>query len=246
MSESLFTPSGGYRRLHSFAFATMIHLGTVRFCRRFVPFQEDPLGKTSGQMIGAARSGRQNIVEGSERAATSRETEIKLTDVARASLMELLGDYECFLADRDSIPWSNTHPDSQALQTLTPPEFVYTDDTIHDYWLYYRDAEKLFARWLDSDDPIVVANAMLILLSRTTGMLGAQIRSLGDSFVAQGGFRERMRRVRVETRVQEGPACPRCGGVTYRRASKSGSAFWGCGQYPACKGTLDISAKPKT
>ena len=80
--KELFDKCGGYRRLHTFTYATIIHLETISFCKRFVPWQEDSLGKTSGQMIGAARSGRQNIIEGSERSATSKETEMKLTDVA--------------------------------------------------------------------------------------------------------------------------------------------------------------------
>ena len=100
MKQQLFDKHGGYRKLHTFTFATMIHLETIKFCKRFIPWQQDQLGKTAGQMIGAARSGRQNIIEGSERASTSKETEIKLTDVARASLAELLGDFEIFLAER--------------------------------------------------------------------------------------------------------------------------------------------------
>jgi len=69
-SKRLFDKCGGYRKLHSFTFATLIHLGTIKFCKRFIPWKEDPLGKIAGQMIGAARSGRQNIIEGSERSAT--------------------------------------------------------------------------------------------------------------------------------------------------------------------------------
>ena len=104
--SKIFNKSGGYRKLFSFNFATLVHLGSIDFCKRFIPWQEDQLGKTAGQMIGAARSGRINIAEGSERAGTSTETEIKLTDVARASLAELQNDLETFLAERESIPWS--------------------------------------------------------------------------------------------------------------------------------------------
>ena len=90
--DRIYSTSGGYRKLHTFNFATIIHLGTMGFCKRFIPWKEDPLGKTVGQMVGASRSGKQNIIEGSERAKTSSETEIKLTDVAKASLAELQGD----------------------------------------------------------------------------------------------------------------------------------------------------------
>jgi len=90
----IYNQSGGFRRLHAFNFATIVHLGTISFCKRFISWRQDPLGKTAGQMIGASRSGKQNIIEGSERAKTSSETEIKLTDVAKASLGELQGDLE--------------------------------------------------------------------------------------------------------------------------------------------------------
>jgi len=93
----IYNTSGGYRKLYSFNFATIIHLGTISFCKRYIPWKEDPLGKTLGQMIGASRSGKQNIIEGSERAKTSSETEIRLTDVAKASLSELQGDLEDYL-----------------------------------------------------------------------------------------------------------------------------------------------------
>ena len=90
----IFNTSGGFRKLHTFNFATIIHLGTIGFCKRYIPWKDDPLGKTLGQMVGASRSGKQNIIECSERAKTSSETEIRLTDVAKASLSELQGDLE--------------------------------------------------------------------------------------------------------------------------------------------------------
>ncbi|MDT8389357.1 MAG: hypothetical protein RRC34_02495 [Lentisphaeria bacterium] len=123
MPTPLFEKRGGYRRLHSFTFATLTHLETIRFCKRFVPYTDDPLGKTSGQMVGAARSGRQNIIEGSERASTSRETEIKLTDVARASLAELLGDFEIYLAEHGELPWSADQTDRRRLGEIMLPAF---------------------------------------------------------------------------------------------------------------------------
>ena len=178
----LFDKSGGYRRLHSFTFATLIHLGTIRFCKNFIPYQEDPLGKTSGQMIGAARSGRQNIIEGSERASTSKETEIKLTDVARASLGELLGDYEIFLAERGVVPWRRHDPERQRLVSLRLPSFEYSDDSLHDYWRYFQDVSRMYARWLDSPDACIVAQAMLVLISQAMNMLKAQLAQQGQKF----------------------------------------------------------------
>ena len=110
MSE-LFDKHGGFRRLHSFTLATIVQIETLLFCRRFLTFDHretgakfyDPKGRQYDQMTQAARSGRQNIIEGSERSSTSKDTEMKLTDVARASLSELRGDYEIFILDRNQL-----------------------------------------------------------------------------------------------------------------------------------------------
>jgi len=103
----LFDKHGGFRRLHSFTLATIVQVETLRFCRRFLTFDHregstkfyDPKGRQYDQMTQAARSGRQNIIEGSERSSTSKDTEMKLTDAARASLSELRGDYEIVILD---------------------------------------------------------------------------------------------------------------------------------------------------
>ena len=247
MTKPLFDKSGGYRKLYSFTFATLIHLGTIRFCKRFISFKDDSLGKTTGQMIGAARSGRQNIIEGSERAATSKETEIKLTDVARASLAELLGDYEIYLADKGTIPWSVHDAEHQALSRLNPAPFNHTDDTMHDYWRYFQQVKTLFTPWLESDNDTTVANAMLVLISRTMAMLGGQLQHQGDAFLAEGGFKERMHQCRTEARGEPPPSpiCPECGKPMRQRIPKTGPqagvAFWGCAGYPACKGTRKMA-----
>jgi four helix bundle suffix protein len=247
----LFDKSGGYRKLYSFTYATLIQLGTIRFCRRFVSFRDDPLGKTSGQMVGAARSGRQNVIEASERAATSKETEIELTDVARASLAELLGDYEIHLAEKGCIPWGKDEPDRRDLGALWLPPFEFGDDSLHDYWLSYHEVRKPSARWLDSDDGTVVANAMIVLIAKTMAMLGGQLEHQGHAFLDQGGFRERMHQCRSAAREEAagdagavGPLCPDCGRPMRQRiprtGERAGRPFWGCTGYPACKGTREI------
>jgi len=110
MTEPLFSKRGGYRKLDSFMLATIIYYTTVEFCRAYITS-----GRQQEQMIQAARSGRQNIAEGSERSATSSETEIKLTDVARASLAELQLDYEDFINLSGHRPWQDDAPESVAL-----------------------------------------------------------------------------------------------------------------------------------
>jgi len=122
-----FDRHGGFRRLHSFTLATVIQLETLRFCRQFLTHDHsqadakfyDPKGRQSDQMTQAASSGRQNIIEGSERSSTSKDTGMKLTDVARASLSELRGDYEVFILDRGQTPWSAHAPETRAVNAVS-------------------------------------------------------------------------------------------------------------------------------
>jgi restriction system protein len=247
--KPLFDTCGGYRKLTSFTFATLVHFGTIRFCRKFISYREDPLGKRTGQMVDAARSGRQNIIEGSERAATSKETEMKLTDVARASLAELLGDLEMFLADAGEVPWSVNAHEHQAVSRLNPDPFEYTEDVMHDYWTYFHRQKKAFDPWLEHESPTVVANALIVLVRRTMAMLGGQIRHQGAAFLEEGGVRERLTQCRIEVRDAEAeavPTCPECGKPMRRRKAKSGpnagQSFWGCTAYPACNGTGKVES----
>jgi restriction system protein len=240
--DGIYKHSGGYRRLHTFNFATIIHHGTVSFCKRYIPWQSDSLGKTVGQMVGASRSGKQNIIEGSERAKTSSETEIKLTDVAKASLAELQGDLEDYLVQKDSVPWSIHSPDHKAVVSIMLAPFEYTDDLLHDYWIYLLKEKQKFAPWLEARDDITAANALIVLIQRTTGLLGRQLSRLESDFVTQGGVREKMHQARTKARTDpNAPTCPQCEKPMQRRSSTRG-AFWGCSGYPDCRGTRPVEA----
>lgn len=246
----LFDKHGGFRRLHSFTLATIIQLETLRFCRRFITQNPreadnkfyDPKGRQYDQMTQAARSGRQNIIEGSERAATSKDTEMRLTDVGRASLSELRGDYEIWILDRGQVPWSVHSTDARAVNAVSLDDPTFSDDMVHQSARHALEQRKKYARWLDSDDPIIVANAMLIIIGRCMNMLKSQIEAQGQAFKESGGFRERLTTKRLEARGQSdepAPACPRCGQTMRRRRSDRGD-FWGCSGYPECKGTRSI------
>ncbi len=247
MSE-LFDKHGGFRRLHSFTLATIVQLDTLRFCRRFLtqdPHEArakfyDPKGRQYDQMTQAARSGRQNIIEGSERSSTSKDTEMMLTDVARASLSELRGDYEIFILDRGEIPWSVHDPESRAVNAVSLDDAPFTDDMVHESAKHALEQRKKYARWLDSDDAVVVANAMLIITGRVLKMLKRLKEAQGVAFEESGGFRERLTAKRIEARegqkVAEAPECPQCGKPMRRRRSAKGD-FWGCSAFPDCKGT---------
>lgn len=197
--------------------------------------------KTVGQMVGAARSGRINIAEGSERAGTSTETEIKLTDVARASLAELQNDLETFLAEREIIPWSVKDAAHREVSAIRLAAFEYTDDALYDYWIYLHREKHKFDVWLKSTDPAVVANALIVLIQRTTALLNRQMEAQEESFIQNGGIKERMYKARTETvAAEEGaPMCPKCGKSMKKRSSAKGE-FWGCTGYPDCKATKPV------
>jgi len=236
--------------LHSFTLATIVQLDTLRFCRRFLTFDHregtkfyDPKGRQYDQMTQAARSGRQNIIEGSERSSTSKDTEMKLTDVARASLSELRGDYEIFILDRGQLPWSVHDPESKAVNAISLDGAPFTDDMVHESAKHALEQRKKYARWLDSDDAVVVANAMLVILGRLLKMLKRQKEAQGQAFEEGGGFSERLMTKRVEARGEQrgadAPDCPGCGKPMRRRRSAKGD-FWGCPAFPDCKGTRPL------
>ena len=246
----LFDKHGGYRKLDSFTLASVIQLGTWRFCETFLNRTNDPCGRQFDQMTQSARSGRANIVEGSERAATSKETEMKLTDVARASLGELKGDYEFWLLKRRAAPWKVPSPEAQAVFDIRfDPNPLNEGDGNHEAALYLLAQYDKFAPWLNSKDPDCAANAMLILLNRVLNMLGRQLKAQGESFRQEGGFRERLTSVRREERDKQqadpdAPACPECGKPMRKRTAKNGKnagqPFWGCPGYPECKGIREV------
>lgn len=238
--QGIYKQSGGYRKLYSFTSASIVHLGVMAFCKKFISWKDDPLGKTVGQMIGASRSGKQNIIEGSVSAQTSAETEIRLTNVAKASFAELAGDLEDYLLARDEVPWSIHAAEYQAISAIRFDPFVYTDDVLHDYGAYLLREKKKFDLWLKQDDAVVCANALLVLTMKTMGMLGRQLNAQEELFVEEGEMRERMKHVRLQRRKMVAPACPECGRSMRMRKSKQGD-FWGCSGYPECHGTRPMS-----
>jgi four helix bundle suffix protein len=247
-------PSGGYRDLCSFQVVTVIYDGTVRFCDRFV----DKHSRTRDQMVQAARSGRQNIAEGSRAAATSSQTELRLVNVARASLDELRLDYEDFLRQHGKRQWEKDDPEAREVRAVglaqrSKDRPDRTDPA--DHW-------KLYARWLEHPDPEVVANAMICLTHQANFLLDRQIAGLERDFIQQGGYTEQLTAARLEQRRKQergvpdqsersklsptAPACPTCGKTMVlrlaRQGKQSGSRFRGCAAYPSCKGTRPLEA----
>ena len=181
MSQGFIPQHGGYKKLLSYQKAEIVYDATVYFCDRFI----DKRSRTHDQMIQAARSGKQNIIEGSMASATSKETEIKLTNVARASLEELLADYRDFLRARGLQEWPKEHAYARRLRALNRiPDASYAT----------------FRKGIENPDPAITANVIIGLIRVTIYLLGRQLQHLEQDFVKEGGLRERMTRTRLEER----------------------------------------------
>ncbi len=245
MAEELLpTRHGGYRQLDTFMLATILYYGTVSFCKKHISSV-----RQVDQMVQAARSGRQNIAEGSERSVTSAQTEIALTDVARASLAELQLDYEDFIHFQGEDPWMDDAADSVAIRTVRLTRVPLGKDVVHNFSKTVRSETSKFAHWLNADNPVTVANAMIRLCDRTDFLLRRQLEALGNAFLENGGFKERMTRCRNAFRegqneqVTPVPDCPKCSSPMrvreIRKGARAGQRFWGCTKYPACDGARE-------
>lgn len=235
-SHQRLRPSGGYRDLRSFRVASIVYDATVAFCQRFI----DPRSRLVDQMVQAARSGRQNIAEGSRASAVSSQTELRLVSVARASLDELLLDYEDFLRQRGLQQWTKDSP--EAMQVRAKGKGDQPDRT---------DQTDQYAAWLQAPDPAVVANAVICLIHQANYLLDRQLSALEQQFIHKGGYSEclaaeriaeRQRRQRMEQPAA--PVCPLCAKPmalrTARKGKNGGAQFWGCSAYPACKGSRGL------
>ena len=189
-------PSGGYRELRSFQIATIIYDATYWFCERFL----DSRSRMSDQMVQAARSGRQNIAEGSRAAATSSQTELRLVNVARSSLEELLLDYEDFLRHRHLKKWAPDAPEALTVRRIGQPHRSDPSDRAD---LSDEQRYALYAKWLDHDDPAIRANALLCLINQANYLLDKQIASLEKQFVEDGGYSEQLATARLAERNRE-------------------------------------------
>lgn len=176
-SGRLLPAHGNYRDLKSFQKAEIVYDLTYRFCERFLSRGD----RTVDQMVQAARSGKQNIIEGAKASRTSKETEIKLTNVARASLEELLADYEDFLRQRCVKPWDKESPEAKYVRRLGGKAGV---------------GFAAFREFVETRPGEVVANIALCLIHQANYLLDRQIRELEIAFLKEGGLRERMARAR--------------------------------------------------
>ena len=259
---SLIPRHGGYRKLHSFQAAQLSFDSTVIFWARFISKHS----RTHDQMIQAARSGVQNIAEASMASGTSKKTEIKLTNVARASWEELRLDFEDFLRQHGYHIWDKDSPEAlavrSAFQSIEPEQ---------------RDPYGI-----STTDSETAANILLCLINQASYLLGRQIKRLEQDFLEKGGFTENLYAARHEARARQeaqakqhfgcslpnqsnrsdmsdqseasdssnknptptSPCCPRCQKPMRLRTAKqgpnAGQQFWGCSGYPNCRGTRPV------
>ena len=180
-SHRIIPPHGGYRDLQSYQMAEIVFDGTVTFCDRFI----DRRSRTHDQMVQAARSGKQNIAEGSMASGTSKKFELKLMGVARASLEELLLDFQDYLRQHGLPLWGKDDQNAQAIRKLA--------------WAKNR-SYKTYKTFVEASPPEIAANTMVCLIHQTNYLLDQQLRALEKEFLKEGGFTERLYRVRSQMR----------------------------------------------
>ena len=244
----MFGTTNTYMALDAWILANVVQLATDSFCRRFLDSVTDPCGRQFDQMTQAARSGQANIAEGCARGKTSRETEMKLLDVARASLAELNGDFTFWLMRAGNAPWPKASSDAKDVFEVELERANYGNDWCHDSCEHILRQKAKFNRWLNDKNDVVVANAILIVISRTINAINHLMeRKLGE-FRDCGGFTENLTKIRLEARdenaaAEGAPKCPLCGKIMRKRLCRkgmnAGHAFWSCSDYPNCRGTRD-------
>lgn len=177
----LIPPHGGYRELQSYQMAEIVYDATVVFCDRFISRRS----RTHDQMVQAARSGKQNIAEGCMASGTSKKTELKLIGVARASLEELLLDFQDYLRQHRLALWGKEHQEAKRVRRLC----------------YRKNRSYLtYKPYIEDNSPEIAANTMICLIHQTNYLLDQQLRVLEKEFLKQGGFTERLYRTRSQMR----------------------------------------------
>ncbi len=179
--DGFIDPHGGFRNLKSYQMSEIVYDATVAFCDRWIGRRS----RTHDQMVQAARSGKQNIAEGSMASGTSKKFELKLVGVARASLEELLLDYQDFLRHRNLPLWGKDHPKSQKIRRLA--------------YASHR-SYRTYKTYIEGAPAEVAANTLICLIHQTNFLLDQQLRQLEKQFLEQGGFTEKLYHARQNAR----------------------------------------------
>ena len=178
---TIYRKSGGYQKLITYQKAEVIYDLTYLFCKRYIRSND----RTYDQMIQAARSGKQNIAEGSLAAATSAKTEIRLTNVAKASLGELLCDYQDYLRTRNLKQWEKDSVEQRFMRNACAK---------HNDSLYFLNIAQ-------TRNDEVIANMAVCIISQCIILLSRQLASLEKDFLINGGFSENMLKARLKKSI---------------------------------------------
>jgi len=179
--SQLIPPHGGYRELQSYQMAEIVFDATAVFCDRFI----DRRSRTHDQMVQAARSGKQNIAEGSMASGTSKKFELKLIGVARASLEELLLDFQDYLRQQGLPLWGKDHEQARKVRALAHEK---------------NRSYKTYKTYVEQSSPEIAANTLICLIHQTNYLLDQQLRALEKEFLKEGGFTEKLYRARSQMR----------------------------------------------
>jgi four helix bundle suffix protein len=208
MTEGFIPPHGGYQKLLSYQKAEIVYDATVYFCDHFI----DRRSRTHDQMVQAARSGKQNIVEESMASGTSKEMEIKLTNVARASQEELLADYRDFLRTKGESIWDKDSKEAKYVRGLGRNGSNGTNRTSGTHTTYMShlshesyESYQTYKPFIETRPAEVVANIIICLIHQTNYLLDRQLKQLEAAFLKEGGLRERMTRARLDSRKKGQP-----------------------------------------
>lgn len=182
--DGIIPSHGGYKKLKSYQNSEIVYDATVKFCERFI----NPRSRTFDQMVQAARSGKQNIVEGSMFSGTSKKIELKLVGVARSSLEELLEDFRDYLRQRNLPLWGKDHPEVEKIRKL-----AYAENRSYPTYMTY----------IENSPPEIAANTIICLIHQTNYLLDRQLRQLEKQFLEQGGFTERLYNARKNYRNKQ-------------------------------------------
>ncbi len=223
--------------------AAAVYDATVVFCRRFLAHDR----RLTDQMVQAARSGVRNISEASGAAATSRRTEMKLTNVARASLLdELVRDYESFLVQNGLRVWQKDSREARAMRGRLAQDHAPAMPPAPGGGVRLAGLAGL-SDFISQARPEFAANAMLCAVHQASYLLGRQLQSQGRTFLEKGGFSEALYAARIQARQAQTepiPLCPACGQSMVHRCARTGpkasQPFWGCSTYPGCRTTRPI------
>ena len=181
--QLIIPPHGGYRDLQSYQMSEIAYDGTVVFCDRFI----SPRSRTHDQMVQAARSGKQNIAEGCMASGTSKKTELKLVGVARASLEELLLDFQDYLRQHNLPLWGKDHPRAKEVRGI-----CYRKNRSYLTYKPYIEGQ--------TGSPESAANTLVCVIHQTNYLLDQQLRALEKGFLEEGGFTERLYKARTQMR----------------------------------------------